>query len=182
MGSLFAQEGSGRGGAAADRWESVRWLDDPRRERVLDLIAELLGADAPAAGPMGWDEVAALDRSGLITLGGHTIGHPPLAGLDDAAIEAEAAGGREALARFASFRPVFAYPYGDPDAVDERVKRAVRRAGFEFGFTTDQMTLSGAEDRMSLGRVCVGDVDLDEFRWMIDHFLRNLGRRAAERP
>ena len=155
-------------------WKVLRWLDDDRRDRVLERTAARLGVEPPSDGPaaMTWEQVADLDRSGLFTLGAHTVSHPALAGLDEERLAAEAVGAREALSRFASFRPVFAYPYGDAEAVGERVRRAVRDAGFHFGFTTDPGPVRGTEDRMALGRVCVDDMDRDEFRWMIDHHLR----------
>ena len=121
---------------------------------------------------MTWEQVAELDRSGLVTLGAHTVSRPALAGLSDAELAAEAAGAREALARFASFRNVFAYPYGDAEAVGERVRRAVRAAGFEFAFTTEETALAGGEEPAALGRVCIDDLTMDEFRWLIDRKLR----------
>ena len=93
-------------------------------------------------------------------------------GLSDAELATEVVGSRDALAKFASYRPVFAYPYGDPGAIDGRVIRAVREADFEAAFTCDLKPVSGSEDRMALGRVVVDDGGLDEFRWLVDHYLR----------
>ncbi len=160
--------------ADEESWKMLRWLDDGSREAVLNRIAALLGVEPPTDGPtaMTWEQIAEMDRSGLVTLGAHTVSHPTLAGLDDARLTAETTGAREALSRFGSFRNVFAYPYGDAEDIGERVQRAVHDAGFEFGFTTDAGPIFGKENSLTLGRVSVDDMDRDEFRWMIDHYLR----------
>ncbi len=154
-------------------WRRLRFTDDPRREAVLARCAELLGQGDWNGSPraMGWDEVGVLDGSGLVTLGAHTVTHPALAALSDEHLRAEVHGSRDALAGFRSFRKVFAYPYGDARAVSARVKKATREAGFEAGFTTTPRAVAGGEDPLALGRVCVEDMTLGEFRWMIDRFL-----------
>ncbi len=171
---LFAGRAAGPADAPADRWDAVRWLDEPRREAALGRAAELLGLDDLDDGPtpMTRDQLAAISSDGLVTLGAHTVSHPVLAGLTDGELTAEIVGSRDALKPFPSFRPVFAYPYGDAGAYDARVQRAIRDAGFEAAFTTDSRPVSGAEDRTALGRVCVDDAGMDEFRWLVDHYLR----------
>lgn len=170
---LFAGRGAGPADAPPDRWDAVRWLDEPRREAALERAAELLGLDDLDDGPtpMSRDQLAAMGRDNLVTLGAHTVSHPVLAGLTDGELAAEIVASRDALTPFPSFRPVFAYPYGDADAYDARVQRAIRDAGFEAAFTTDSRSVSGAEDRTALGRVCVDDAGIDEFRWLVDHHL-----------
>jgi hypothetical protein len=73
-------------------------------------------------------------------------------------------GSRDALARFRAFRNVFAYPYGDPAAVDAAAVRAVRAAGFAAAFTTGEASLTGAEEPLALDRVRVDERTLDDFR------------------
>jgi peptidoglycan/xylan/chitin deacetylase (PgdA/CDA1 family) len=153
-------------------WRFLRFLDDDRRETILARCLELLGGATDGAGPrpMTWEQLAALD-DGLITLGAHTVTHPVLASLPDDRLTAEVVGARDDLAGFASFRRVFAYPYGDGAAVDGRARRALRAAGFEGGFTTTPRALTGREERMALGRVCMDDVPGEAFRWLIDQYL-----------
>ncbi len=154
-------------------WRQLRLVEGDRRHEVLDRAAGWLGqagADG-AQGPMDWEQLAAMDASGLVTLGAHTVSHPVLAALDEESLAAEVAGSRDALASLRSFRPVFAYPYGDAAAIGGRVKSAVRQAGFEAAFTTEEKSLSGREEPMALGRVCVDDMPIEDFRWMIDHQL-----------
>ena len=95
--------------------------------------------------PMSRDQLAAMGRDNLVTLGGIRF-DPSWPGLTDGELAAEIVASRDAPTPFPSFRPVFAYPYGDADAYDARVQRAIRDAGFEAAFTTDSRSVSGAED------------------------------------
>jgi peptidoglycan/xylan/chitin deacetylase (PgdA/CDA1 family) len=154
-------------------WRRLRQLDPTRRDEAFDRVAERLGEDEAETlpGAMSWEQIAELDASGLITLGAHTVGHPMLASLADEPLKAEMEGSRDALAGFRSFRKVFAYPYGDTPAIGARVEEAVRQAGFEAAFTTSERALTGKEAPMALGRVCVDEMSIEEFRWAIDHHL-----------
>lgn len=89
-------------------------------------------------------------------LGAHTITHPDLRTLDDAALEREVAGSRAEIRR--RFRvPVdfFCYPAG---RYDDRVIAAVRRAGFLSATTTIQ-GLATADRPFELKRVRVSRGD-----------------------
>jgi hypothetical protein len=94
-----------------------------------------------------------------------------LAALSEEQLRAEVIGSRDALSRFRSFRPVFAYPYGDEAAIGSVARRVVREAGFEAAFSTEETALSGHEDRMALGRVCIDEMETAAFRWIVDHHL-----------
>lgn len=154
-------------------WRRVRMIDPGRRDEAFDRAAEWLGDDAGtgAPGAMSWGQLADLDASGLITLGAHTVSHPVLATLDKDRLKAETTECRDALAGFRSFRMTFAYPYGDAAAVGAAARRAAREAGYEAAFTTEEAAITGKEERTALGRVCVDDMPIDEFRWVIDHHL-----------
>jgi peptidoglycan/xylan/chitin deacetylase (PgdA/CDA1 family) len=156
-------------------WRSLRPLDPARREEALAACATALGAedDPESPRPMSWDQLAELDRSGLFTFGAHSVSHPMLSTLTDEELVREVRGCRDALSLFASFRRVFAYPYGDELAVTDNVKKALRDAGFEAGFTTAKEPLSEPDDPMALGRLSVDDLRLDDFHWLIDHYLRS---------
>ena len=89
-------------------------------------------------------------------LGAHTITHPDLRTLDDAALEREVGGSRKELRRrFGVPVTFFCYPAG---RYDERVIAAVRRAGF-LGATTTIAGLATADDPSELRRVRVGRGD-----------------------
>ncbi len=152
-------------------WQSFRMLDESQRRQVLDGAATAPGIGDDGAGAMTWDQLAQLDASGLITLGAHTVTHPVLAALEPGPMLEEVTASRDTLKAYRSFGNVFAYPYGDPAAISAAAIDAVRQAGFAAAFTGTATALAGNEDPMLLGRVCADDLTLDEFRWLIDHYL-----------
>jgi peptidoglycan/xylan/chitin deacetylase (PgdA/CDA1 family) len=154
-------------------WRSFRFLDDDRREELLEAAAEWLGVEgeAPGAEAMSRAELEQLDGDGLYTFGAHTVRHPVLAGLAPHRLAAEVGESRDALVSYGSFRDVFAYPYGDESAIDASAVEAVRAAGFKAAFTTHEGALAGREDPLLLDRVCIDDMALDDFRWVVDAFL-----------
>lgn len=85
-------------------------------------------------GLLGWDDLETLAEVGW-EVGSHTSTHARLADLDDAALDEEMRGSREAIEDMLG-RPCrsIAYPYGD---ADPRVRAAAARAGFTAGCTTD---------------------------------------------
>jgi peptidoglycan/xylan/chitin deacetylase (PgdA/CDA1 family) len=157
----------------AQMWRRFRVLDDAHRQLALERGADWLGEEIDQLSPstMDWDQIAELDASGLFTLGAHTISHPMLAAVDEERLSAEVAGCGEALSSFNSYRKVFAYPYGDPAAIGPFVRRAVREAGYEAAFTTDEVALTGREDPMALGRLCIDEMSIEEFSWTINEYL-----------
>ena len=90
--------------------------------------------------PLTVEELKQLAASPLIAIGGHTLSHPTLALMPVEEQQREVEGCRSVLAQLVgSSIDAFAYPYGasthdySPDTVS-----AVRRAGFDLGFTTAQ--------------------------------------------
>lgn len=85
---------------------------------------------------MSWDDLSALAAAGW-EIGSHTLSHSRLPGLDEASLERELRGSREAIEN-ALGRPCrsIAYPYGE---VDARVRAAAARAGFSAGCTNHGM-------------------------------------------
>ncbi len=65
-------------------------------------------------------------------LGSHTLSHPDLRALDDAELEHELVGSKQAIEELTGEPcPTLAYPYG---IYDERVVRAAGEAGYELAF------------------------------------------------
>lgn len=81
---------------------------------------------------MSWDALSELAMAGW-EIGSHTFSHPRLPALDDASLERELRGSREAIedALGLPCRSI-AYPYG---SVDARVRAAAGSAGFRAGCT-----------------------------------------------
>ena len=81
------------------------------------------------------EELRAMLKSGVITLGSHSMTHARLPLENDAVIEAELDGSRDVIHEWTGEPPrTLAYPNGDYDA---RVVEAARRAGYQAAFTTD---------------------------------------------
>lgn len=83
-----------------------------------------------------WDDLRAMELSGLIDVQSQTANHPPdLTQLSDADVLHEFALSKFSLERRLG-RPIYAvvYPY---DVYDARVERLAARAGYALGFTED---------------------------------------------
>jgi peptidoglycan/xylan/chitin deacetylase (PgdA/CDA1 family) len=104
---------------------------------------------APVFPLLDWKGVEALARAG-VTIEAHTVHHPDLRRLSDAALEDELAGCDDAIEKRIGRAPrAFAYPYG---FVDERVAGAARRR-YGCAVTTELAALRGGEDPHRLPRL-----------------------------
>jgi peptidoglycan/xylan/chitin deacetylase (PgdA/CDA1 family) len=83
---------------------------------------------------LNWDQVRTLDRSGLITIGGHTINHRNLATLSEPDQRFEIESGKELLeAQLGHSIRHFAYPYGQYNATSITI---AQQAGYLTAVTT----------------------------------------------
>jgi N-acetylglucosaminyl-diphospho-decaprenol L-rhamnosyltransferase len=95
--------------------------------------------------------------SDLVHFGGHSLTHPRLSRLPEAAARVEIAGCRNQLSEiFGVDVRVFAFPYGDYNA--ETIKLC-REAGYERVFTTIPQVTDPASDAFVRGRVLVEPCD-----------------------
>ena len=111
---------------------------------------------------MNWDQVRTLGQSGLVEIGGHAVGHFPLAAMSAAEAHAEIAGGRNRLTEKLGREPLsFAYPYGVQSTVGPRDIAAAKAAGFTSAFTTQPRPLlqSDAAHPFALPRIGLGGSD-----------------------
>jgi peptidoglycan/xylan/chitin deacetylase (PgdA/CDA1 family) len=99
---------------------------------------------------LGWEDVVALDREGTLRFEAHTITHPSLLELDEAAAAAEIAGSRRELAERLG-RPVsaFAYPAG---LYGERERRLVAEAGYTAAVSCEPGVNVPGSDPLALRR------------------------------
>jgi peptidoglycan/xylan/chitin deacetylase (PgdA/CDA1 family) len=117
----------------ADVYDALR--DAPPallRRTIVFLVAGRIGLhnDWDSSGPLagkpllGWDQIVDLSRRG-VCFGSHGLTHAELTSLDDAALEREVKGSKEAMQeRLGDTVAGFSYPYGSSDA---RVRAAVAR-------------------------------------------------------
>jgi peptidoglycan/xylan/chitin deacetylase (PgdA/CDA1 family) len=164
-------------GPSADRramlealYEPLRHLDDDERRTKLAQLRSFFSThdNSSALGrAMTCDEIRTLTDGGLVTIAAHTVTHPSLPGLKDAALDREAADSKTACEMLAA-APVtaFAYPYGEFNA---QVREAVKRAGFTVACTSRRGPAADASDLLALPRIYIPDLGGDEFeqrlRW-----------------
>lgn len=116
--------------------------------RVRDL-SELGAADV-----LSPEQVRALSRDPLVTIGAHTISHPVLRRLDDQACRREIGGSRERLmALTGAAVHHFAYPFGNRAACGVREERLVAEAGYRTATTTCARALQATDRPVALPRV-----------------------------
>jgi peptidoglycan/xylan/chitin deacetylase (PgdA/CDA1 family) len=140
----------------------LKYEADPEdRDRALDLVFVARGGDEAALVEriyLDWEGVEALQASGRVELGGHTVNHPVLATLSAEEQAREVSEGRASLvSRLGEQAGVcFAYPFGRRWDFDADSRAAVAAAGYAAAVTTHSAANRADTDPMVLGR------------WMID--------------
>ena len=100
-------------------------------------------------------EIQGLAARGVISIGAHTVNHPPLSELNREEQYAEIIASRDACAELIGSVPTtFAYPFGDYSDTSIEV---VREIGFDAAVTTAPDFVRTKYDRLRLPRVQVGD-------------------------
>lgn len=131
----------------SEKWATFarlyRWLRAAREERQRAFVRELgerYGVSLAAICReliMSWDEVRALARDPLVTIGAHTVGHFALAKLSPEAAREELERGAERLEAELGTRPRHvSYPYGDAASAGARDFALAAEAGYLTGVTT----------------------------------------------
>lgn len=95
-------------------------------------------------------------------IGGHTVNHPNLTGIDSATLDKELRESKESLEKILN-RDVktFAYPYG---IYSEKVIESARASGYLNAVTTERGWANSKEDPYLLKRVyCYADMGMQEF-------------------
>lgn len=114
------------------------------REEFLVSLRKLLAESSPVAAkekaslPLTWAEVQAMEASGWVSFGAHTMHHPILAYLTDSAeVQYEVSESRLVLERQLR-HPVraFAYPVGQLEHLGENGLRAAKEARYDWALTT----------------------------------------------
>ncbi len=162
-------------------------LDASARDAALDALGDGAG-DAPR--PLTWAEARRMVAAG-ISLGGHSVSHPSLVALSDAALRDEVGRCREAITAQVGAAPtVFAYPFGH---VDDRVAAAVAAAGYRAAVTVNWARCDAAAPYW-LPRLSIPNAErhrfIDTLRWVPgaagegsqDSAVRRALRSALPRP
>lgn len=138
------------------------------RGHVADL-ARRAGLDdhAPCAElVMGWDELRALARDPLVTIGAHTRGHFALAKLSEADARQQM-GASVAIIERQLDRPCrhFSYPYGCEHSAGPREFRMAAELGLTTAVTTRKGLLGGGESVHALPRLSLNG-DYQDVRYL----------------
>jgi peptidoglycan/xylan/chitin deacetylase (PgdA/CDA1 family) len=153
---------------------------------VLRSAAQTAGLPPPyfdADAMLTWEEVTALDREPLITIGAHTVDHFVMSQLRDEELQRQIHESRDELQRRLG-HPVqhFAYPFGREEHAGLREFAAVERAGFVSAVTTRPAHWRGDVLLHALPRLAVDYSDtMEDFRWKLSGFAAALQRRATKR-
>lgn len=118
---------------------------------------------------LSWDDVAALSRSGLVTVASHTRTHQILSRCTDAEVRAEVGPAHEELSRRVGRAPrVMAYPVGRRIDYDARAIAAVAEAGIPFALTTVEGLAGPGSAPLELPRLGIGhDLAYSRFRLLV---------------
>jgi len=166
-----------RRAAVAHILGGIKYLPQAQRPKVAQAIADAAGAKLPDDLMMTRAQVRALHGAGM-TVGGHTVSHPILATLDEAAQLDEVIQGKQRLEQITG-APVtlFAYPNGKPGTdYDARSVAAVRQAGFEAAVSTAWGAAQRGTDIFQIPRFTPWSESPPRFA---AHMLRNYWRTAA---
>jgi peptidoglycan/xylan/chitin deacetylase (PgdA/CDA1 family) len=144
-------------------WRALRPLDSQERGLLMaEIRSKLAGRHQSGSGrAMTTAEVRALVEDKLITIGAHTVTHPALTQIGPEARRREIAESKAACeALIGKPIPGFAYPYGD---VDDRVRYAVKEAGFVYACSNRSGPVTAVSDLLALPRLPIGDWGGDAF-------------------
>ncbi len=132
---------------------AVKYLAPAERESIVGAVRAQLHVPAAASPMMSTDQLRGLRRAGMV-IGAHTVSHPILARLSDAAARDEMSRGRERLQELLQ-EPVslFAYPNGKPvEDYAARTAAIAAELGFEAAVTTAWGAARGDTDAFQIPR------------------------------
>jgi peptidoglycan/xylan/chitin deacetylase (PgdA/CDA1 family) len=133
----------------------ARWLEDLRGDGAAIAAAAVAVADDAPSGdllPADWCTIRREAASG-VAIGAHSVTHRTMPCLSDDDLRFELEVARDRIAAHTGVRPrCFAYPYG---LWDERVRAAVRAAGYRAAVTLDYGRNGAGQDPWTLKRISI---------------------------
>jgi peptidoglycan/xylan/chitin deacetylase (PgdA/CDA1 family) len=164
--AAFTMDPAGRARLLETCKRHLKQLPDEEKDPTVIRLVERLGLDAGslpvAPSTMTWSDIrSAMD---VITFGGHTHTHAIMPVLSAERLQWEVDQCRARLEQETGVRPLlFAYPSG---AFSEPVKAAVRRGGFETGFSTLEGVNGHDTDWLEVRRVH-GPRSIEDLAWLL---------------
>jgi peptidoglycan/xylan/chitin deacetylase (PgdA/CDA1 family) len=153
-----------RNEVAAEGIAKFRRLDAAKAREALDFMMATLKKAGMGNLPgryksdafLTWDQIRALANRG-VAIGAHAHWHMPMHSRQTRAYLAEQARlPRERIIAEVGECRAFAYPFGNVGDVSQAAWKAVKLAGYDYGFTTLAGTLDGGHNRWLLPRYGIG--------------------------
>ena len=117
-------------------------------------------------GWVGWKELKEMSDSGVVTIGSHTVSHTWLPTTGTKKLKSELTASKENLEKnLGGSVNFFCYPIG---AFDDRVKRAVKEAGYTCAVSTNPGRLKPADDRYAIKRIKISRTSDNLFVFWIE--------------
>lgn len=131
----------------AEKWRAwnilfplIEAMEQHGQRSYIRALAQAHGVDVDAycrAVAMDWDELRAINRDPLCTIGAHTLNHHAVGKMSEADARQQLAGSRGIISRELGEEVRFnAYPYGDEPNATARDFRLAAEAGYEASLTT----------------------------------------------
>ena len=118
-----------------DSLEILKRLPPAERDRLLDAAAQIATVPPSDTRPLTWAQAREMWSSG-IEIGCHTVNHPILSTLEDAAQRVEIESAAQRIESMTGKRPrFFAYPNGGTRDFNEATVRALETSGFSAACT-----------------------------------------------
>lgn len=140
LGSWQLDDWAGRRRAANKVTLQIKYQTLAERQSLIARLAQHAGATLPDRLMLSSEQLRRLNQAELIDIGAHTVNHPILARLDDAAAETEIRASKAQLEQLLGESvELFAYPNGKPgaDYLPQHVLQ-VKRAGFRYALSTSE--------------------------------------------
>ena len=150
-------------------WKTLWPLPAPVRDSAIDFVAKWAGI--PTNKPtsrrtMTSEELRAISRSGLISIGAHTVDHPPLPAHPEEEQTRQIQASKLRLEQIIGHEvTTFAYPHGEHS---QETVRLLWESGFECSVTVEQRVAHRHVDPMRLPRFGVGNIDAHSFAERLD--------------
>lgn len=165
---------------------ALRALPEPQMREIIAVMAAEAGVDTRARVDrlcMDWAALRDFAREPLVTIGAHSLSHPRLKTLDDAASQREIVESKARLEQEFG-RPIrhFSYPVGDAGSAGIREFAFARAAGYETGVTTRPGVIfpEHAAHSLALPRISVNGLyqNIDFVRTLISGLPTGLAQRG----
>ncbi|MBM3251149.1 MAG: polysaccharide deacetylase family protein, partial [Candidatus Omnitrophica bacterium] len=117
--------------------KQLKKMPNGRRKSVINRLQQCFDdIEVPKGLMLSWEDIIQIKNAG-IEIGSHTVGHPPLAAIeDDKEVEFELLHSANLIKdKTGEFPKAISYPVS---SYDERVKNISRQAGYKIGFAVDQ--------------------------------------------